>query len=95
MSDKPNSGKPKPKVSRAEIKAYESRRAEERRRLMNAAAQPEPSAEHAQAYARSIEITYEMTRDEEFAVIRGDLIRLLMIVAVLFVVLAGLTVWLR
>jgi hypothetical protein len=75
------------KLSRAELKAYESRRAAERRRLavQTAAAQDDDSP---------IEHSYSITRDDEYGVIKGDLIRLGWIVGILLVILAIATVFL-
>lgn len=73
------------KLSRAEIKAYEARRAAERRRL---------ALQRAEAAAAEAPIThsYTMTRDDEYAVIRSDLIRLGWICAVLVVLLVIATI---
>lgn len=93
MSSRPTRNRQRRQLSRAELKAYEARRAAERRRVSAtgageadalAALHPEPA-----------ELTYALTRDEEFAVIRSDLMRLLVIVAILLVLLAGFTIVLR
>ena len=69
------------KLSRAEIKAYESRRAAERRRI---AVQTAEAASEDSPVVHS----YSLTRDDEYAVIKSDLIRLGWICAVLAVLLA-------
>ncbi len=76
------------KLSRAELKAYESRRAAERRRLaiQTATSQGEDGA--------PIEHSYSITRDDEYGVIKSDLVRLGWIVGILFVLLAIATVFL-
>ena len=78
-------------VSRAELKAYEARRAEEARRISAPQVTTEGSATQAQPQRR----VYTLTRDEEYAIIRQDLRRLLMIVGVLVAVLVLATIFLR
>ena len=72
------------RLSRAEIKAYEARRAEERRRL----ALHTEDDEHKD---RQDSTAYSMARDDEFDVIKSDLVRLGWIVGVLTLMLAGAT----
>lgn len=83
--------KSRAQLSRAEIKAYEARRAEEVRRL------PLDSAARVDDATTTIALrrTYALTRDEEYSIIRSDLRRLLIILAVLFVVLFVCTLFLR
>ncbi|HLT18529.1 MAG TPA: hypothetical protein VKZ96_03650 [Thermomicrobiales bacterium] len=75
------------KLSRAEIKAYEARRAAERRRLALQSADVERDD-------APITHSYTMTRDDEYAVIRSDLIRLGWVCLVLAVLLAIATFFL-
>lgn len=89
MSGRTTRSRDRSKLSRAELKAYEARRAAERRRISTHAATGEVvegpttlSAEH----------SYTMSRDEEFAVIRSDLKRLGIIVAILVAMLVAATV---
>lgn len=89
MSGKPRTRK---QLSKADLKAYESRRAAERRRIATASPNPLTPTEPAKV---SIEHSFALSRDEEYSVIKSDLTRLLMIVAVLFVALAVLTLVLR
>lgn len=86
---KPTKSKPTRPISRAELKAYEARRAEESRRI---AAPQVPTDGVSSAVARH---AYTMSRDEEYSVIRSDLRRLLMIVIVLTAVLVVATLFLR
>jgi len=79
-------------VSRAELKAYEARRAEEGHRV----AAPQLSGEGTAApSATATRRVYVLTRDEEYKIIRGDLRRLLLIVAILVLVLIVATLILR
>lgn len=77
-------------LSRAELKAYEARRADERRRIGTANA-----AQQTAAVVAPVEHSYQMSRDEEFTVIKSDLIRLGIILAVIAVLLLILTFVLR
>ena len=77
-------------LSRADLKAYEARRADEQRRIGTANA-----AQQAAAITAPIEHSYELSRDEEFTVIKSDLIRLAIILAVIAVLLVILTIMLR
>jgi hypothetical protein len=83
---KPTKSKTRPRFSRAELKAYEARRAEEVRRV------PITSTS---ADGAPVRRSYLLTRDEEYAIIRSDLRRLLMILAVLLVLLVVAAVILR
>ena len=73
------------KLSRAEIKAYEARRAEERRRLAL-------HDEDEDTEDRPDSTAYSMARDDEFEVIKSDLVRLGWIVGVLVLLLVGATI---
>lgn len=84
MSAKRSDPKRRTRLSKAEIKAYESRRAAERQRL--ALNQEEPSKP-----VRSESNAYAMTRDDEFGVIKSDLVRLGWIVGILTILLAVAT----
>jgi hypothetical protein len=94
MSSRPNRQRQRRQLSRAELKAYESRRAAERRRISTVTDNADAEAQ-ALLGPNTAELTYEMTRDEEFAVIRSDLMRLLVIVAILLVMLVVFTIVLR
>jgi hypothetical protein len=72
------------KLSRAEIKAYEARRAEERRRLALHEADDEPEISGSMAYT--------ISRDDEYAVIKSDLVRLGWIVGILLALLVVATI---
>lgn len=85
MSSNRSNTKRRSRLSRAEIKAYEARRAEERRRL---ALHTDDETQE----SRSDSTAYTMARDDEFDVIKSDLIRLTWIVGVLLVMLAGATI---
>jgi hypothetical protein len=79
-------------LSRAEIKAYEARRASEVSRIGAAPTGAlEPDAPTAVASRRS----YVLNRAEEFAIIRSDLRRLLMILSLLVLLLVAATFVLR
>lgn len=75
------------KRSKAEIKAYEARRAAERARI----AHRSDANEGDTVVVASADHTYVLSRDEEYAVVREDLIRLGIIVAVLLAILIALT----
>lgn len=89
MSGRTTRSRDRSKLSRAELKAYEARRAAERRRI---------AAHHASdevvelGTSLGVEHSYTMSRDEEFDVIRSDLKRLGIIVAILIVALIAATV---
>lgn len=94
---KPAKSRTRTQLNRAQLKAYEARRAEEvqRSRAVQAeveAAGGQPVAAAAVAPRRRI---YALSHEQEMAIIRSDLKRLLMIVAVLLVVLAIATLVLR
>lgn len=78
-------------LSKAELKAYESRRADERMRIgANTGGEADVAV-----LITPTEHTFEITRDEEFAVIRADLKRLLIILAFIAVLMIALTIILR
>ncbi len=83
-------GRQRTRLSRAEIKAYEARRAAERARISSSA----PSDSHEAESSEALQHSYSMTRDDEFLVIKSDLIRLLWIVGVLLVVLVAASFYL-
>jgi hypothetical protein len=89
MASNSSGSRRRSRLSRAEVKAYEARRAAERRRL----SLHDTDAERSDT-ASPIAHSYSITRDDEFAVIRADLIRLGWIVGVLLVALAIATVFL-
>jgi hypothetical protein len=76
-------------ISKAELKAYQTRRAEEGQRIAV------PSAQNEAVTSAVVRHAYTMTRDEEYAVIRSDLRRLLIIVGILLAFLVVATVLLR
>ncbi len=84
MSSNRSNPRRRSRLSRAEIKAYEARRAEERRRL---ALHTEDEGHE----DRPESTGYSIARDDEFDVIKSDLVRLGWIVGVLTVLLAGAT----
>ncbi len=75
------------KRSKAEIKAYEARRAAERARVAHRTADNDAG----EVVVTTADHTYVMSRDDEYAVVREDLIRLGIIVAVLLAVLIAMT----
>jgi len=92
VSSNPNRPKARKQLSKADLKAYEARRAAERRRISTASPNPMGSTEPAHI---PVEHSFTMSRDDEYTVIKADLIRLLMILAALVVVLVVLTFVLR
>lgn len=91
-----SAGRPQRKLTRAELKAYRARRAAERQRI--AAAQSNEQVQDFEAPKRDrtfSDTSYTMTRDDEFMVIRQDLVRLMIIVALLMALLAVATIILR
>lgn len=93
MSGRTSKRRTRKELSKADLKAYESRRASERKRV---------TAESEAAEARTVRVpevasqhTLDLTRDQEFRIIRSDLIRLLYIMGILTVALAVITVILR
>ncbi len=92
MSSNPNRPKARKQLSKADLKAYEARRAAERRRISTASPNPLGPTEPAHI---PVEHPFTMSRDDEYTVIKADLIRLLMILAALVVVLVVLTFVLR
>ena len=89
-----SSRKPKTRkeLSKADLKAYEARRADERKRIGTANTVAEPTVTPVIAH---VEHTYAISRDDEFAVIKADLMRLLVILGLIAVIMAVLTVVLR
>lgn len=85
MSER-DTGRQRTRLSKAEIKAYESRRAAERARIMTGTAEG-PAVEGPEVLQHS----YSMTRNDEFQVIKADLIRLLWIVGLLVIALIAAT----
>jgi hypothetical protein len=85
MASNRSSSRRRPRLSKAEIKAYESRRAAERRRL---ALRQQEEAEQAVSQDST---AYSITRDDEYGVIKSDLVRLGWIVLVLVISLAVAT----
>lgn len=91
MSGKVNRPRSRKQLSKADLKAYESRKAERRESSMDT----EPVRIQPETAHVSHEHSFAITRNEEYRTIRADLIRLLIIVAVLLVMLAVLTIFLR
>jgi len=87
MASNRSSSRRRPRLSKAEIKAYESRRAAERRRL---ALRQEEEAEQAVSQVQD-STAYSITRDDEYGVIKSDLVRLGWIVLVLVISLGVAT----
>lgn len=92
MSSKPNRPRARKQLSKADLKAYESRRAAERKRISTVS--PKALAPTDPAHV-SVEHSFSMSRDDEYSVIKADLVRLLIIVAALLVALVVLTIILR
>ena len=84
---RPSKTKSRQQISRAELKAYEARRAAEVRRV--------PVAGSATVESAPTRRSYVLSRDEEYAIIRSDMRRLLTILAILVVVLVAATIVLR
>lgn len=80
-------------LSRAEIQAYEARRADERKRV--GASQDAEAAAVAVAARHQSEHSFQINRDDEFRIIRSDLNRLLVIMAIIAVLLVVATFALR
>lgn len=95
MADRTSGRNPKRKLTRAELKAYRSRREAERRRIAVEAAETVDTERPERRPASGSGTSYTMTRDDEFIVIRQDLMRLMVIVAVLLVLLVIATIVLR
>lgn len=81
--------RPRRQLSKAEIKAYEARRLDELRRIGPAA------GANATSLPTSARRSYTLSRDEEFAIIRSDLRRMLIILACLVAIVVVLTLFLR
>lgn len=92
MSSRSKRPRTRRELSRAELKAYEARRAAERRRIPST---PAAEAEPAKTVHVPTEHSFAISRDAEFAIIRSDLQRLLIILAVLAVALVVITIILR
>lgn len=92
MTSRANRTRTRKDLSKADLKAYESRRAAERRRIGTGGGNPLQASEPARVPQ---EHSFAMTRDEEFIVIKSDLVRMLTILAVLAVALVVLTLVLR
>jgi hypothetical protein len=87
---KPTKSRPR-QLTRAELKAYEARRAAEANRPTIAT----PSEAVAVRPTQTSRRVHALSRAEEYAIIRSDLRRLLWILAVLTVTLVVLTFFLR
>ena len=95
---KPAKSRTRTQLNRAQLKAYEARRAEEVQR--SRAIDPDVDAVSGQPVAAQAAVAprrriYALSNEQEMAIIRSDLKRLLAIVAVLLVVLAIATLVLR
>lgn len=84
--------KTRKELSKADLKAYEARRADERKRIGSANTDTEPAAT---PVIVPVERTFAISRDDEFAVIKADLMRLLVILGLIAVILVVLTFILR
>ncbi|MFW6074141.1 MAG: hypothetical protein ACOC9Y_01000 [Chloroflexota bacterium] len=94
MSDQ-GTARGKRRLTRAELKAYEARRAAERQRIANRTEDVEIKMSPEIAANPVDDTSYTMTRNEEFQVIQADLMRLGVIVAILLVMLVAATIVLR
>lgn len=92
MSSKSSRQKTRKQLSKADLKAYESRRAAERRRISAAAGNTVAPTEPVNL---TVEHSFELARNQEYAVIKSDLIRLVIILAILVVALIAVTFVLR
>ncbi|HUG14077.1 MAG TPA: hypothetical protein VMM78_03580 [Thermomicrobiales bacterium] len=87
---KPTKSRSRGQLSRAEIKAYEARRAAQRSQSPVSAAHVSSTEGTTRARrARSL------SREEEFAIIKADMKRLVVILAILLVILVAVTIVLR
>jgi hypothetical protein len=84
--------KTRKELSRAELKAYEARRADERKRIGTGSVS---NLEVGKPVSSQVEHSFAMNRDEEFTVIKADLYRLLIILAAISVLMIVLTILLR
>lgn len=84
--------KTRKELSRAELKAYEARRADERKRIGTGSIS---NLEAGKPVSIPVEHSFAMNRDEEFTVIKADLYRLLIILAAISVIMIVLTFLLR
>lgn len=93
---KPTNPRTKSQLNRAQLKAYEARRAEEVQQRVEATAERESMAGAATVAVKPSAVgrrrVYALSHEEEMAIIRSDLKRLLTILAILLVVLAIATV---
>lgn len=96
---KPTKSRTRTQLNRAQLKAYEARRAEEVQRRLDADAAAADVAQTGAAAATAVPVgrrrVYALSQADEMAIIRSDLKRLMLILAVLLVVLAIATVVLR
>jgi hypothetical protein len=92
MTSRTRKPKTRKELSKAELKAYEARRADERKRIGVDANNPLQPVEPAKIH---LENSFAMTRDEEFSVIKSDLSRLLIILAVITMILIVMAFILR
>lgn len=90
-----DTSRPKRRLTRAELKAYESRRAAERQRIAARSDHVEIDMNPRLLGDDIVDTSYTMTRNDEFEVIRADLLRLGVIVVLLLVLLVAATVVLR
>lgn len=81
-------------LTKAELQAYEARRADERKRV-GAAQEGEAAAVAVATPRHGVEHSFELNRDDEFAIIRSDLMRLLVVMAIIVVLLVVATFALR
>jgi hypothetical protein len=88
---KPTKTRNRSQISRAQLKAYEARRAEEAQRSAAATA----VAQSQEQQSASIRRSRAMSRAEEFQTIKDDLRRLSVILVIMTVLLIGAAVVLR
>lgn len=95
---KPPKSRSRTRLNRAQLKAYEARRAEEIQRRIDAEAAQDAADAASRAAGGATAVPrrriYALSQPEEMAIIRSDLKRLMTILAVLLVVLAIATVFL-
>ena len=91
LLSKPTKSRPRSQLSRAEIKAYEARRAAQGAQAP-ASTTRSSTATGARSQARKART---LSRTEEFGIIKADMKRLLIILAILLFVLVAATVVLR
>jgi hypothetical protein len=78
-------------ISRAQIKAYEARRAEEMQRAVAA----RPAADTSESQVSSVRRSRVQSRTEEFQTIKADLRRLAIILVIMTALLIAATIVLR